>query len=440
MTTALHAIAIKALSCPGHRFQNLYGLLKSDLLYKSWGQLNKQSAPGIDGVTIPVYRERLSENINHLSRQVKDRDYRAAKVKRVYIPKANGKLRPLGLPTIADKVVQQSVAQILESIWEADFLPCSYGYRPNCSAHHAIQTLNQNLQYGGYRYIVEADIKGFFDNMSHEWLLRMLRLRIDDAALLKLIQQWLKARVQEPDGKLKKPLCGTPQGGVISPILANIYLHYALDLWFEKIVKPKLAGNAILVRYADDFVVAFHNEEDAQHFYHALPSRLEKFNLELSLEKTHLKSFRWYKDGENVSFQFLGFKFYRTRDAKGKPTFRRHTAPKKEGAAIRELYGWIKRNRVVKLRELMPVLKRKLLGFRNYFGLTDNSRSIGRVYRHTVRALHKWLNRRSQKRSMNWQGLRDLLKYFRIDPPRVRKCQIRVKVEGFRVLHGQRYN
>ncbi|MCF6202571.1 MAG: hypothetical protein L3J59_02730 [Methylococcaceae bacterium] len=248
MKTELSAIAFKATSHPKHRFQNLYGQLDSDLLYQSWGQLNKQAAAGIDGISIPKYQSHLPENIQRLEEELQTKQYRSSDIKRVFIPKANGKQRPLGLPTVDDKIVQQSVSQILQSIWEQDFLRNSYGYRPNKSAHQAVLSLGLNLQYKGYGYIVEADIKGFFDNMNHDWLIRMLKQRIDDKALLSLIKQWLKARVKTVDGKVSKPEAGTPQGGVISPVLANIYLHYALDLWFEKAVKPKMKGRIMLMR------------------------------------------------------------------------------------------------------------------------------------------------------------------------------------------------
>ena len=254
MTTELDAIAFKAQTHPKHRFQNLFGTLNADALYRAWGNLNKQSKAGIDGVEASQYEASLSSNIQTLAEKLKCKRYRANDVKRVYIPKANGKQRPLGLPTLEDKIVQQSVADIVQSIWEQDFLCSSYGYRPNKSAHQAVHSLQLNLQFKGYGYIVEADIKGFFDNMDHEWLMRMLRRRIDDERLLTQINQWLKARIKEPDGIYHKPQSGTPQGGVISPVLANIYLHYALDLWFERRVKRRIKGRAMLIRYADDCV------------------------------------------------------------------------------------------------------------------------------------------------------------------------------------------
>lgn len=426
MTTALHAIAFKAQTHPKHRFQNLYGLLDSDLLVQSWGQLNKQSAPGIDGKTVDDYRPRLMSHIDRLSGLLQQKQYRAADIKRVYIPKSNGGQRPLGLPTLDDKIVQQGVSQILQSLWEPDFQRCSYGYRPNKSAHQAVHSLLLNLQFKGYGYIVEADIKGFFDNMSHKWLMKMLAQRIDDKALLSLIGQWLKARVREPGQGAIKPASGTPQGGVISPVLANIYLHYALDLWFEKQVKPKLQGRAMLIRYADDFVVAFQYRDDARRFYQVLPQRLAKFDLQVAPEKTHLKRFSRFHPSRRRAFQFLGFEFYWDRDRNGEPRLRRVTAPKKHKSLLKSLYDWIKQNRHKRLNSLMPALRRKLTGFRNYFGLPDNSRSVSRIYDFVLTTLYKWLNRRSQRSSFNWHSFKDMLRYYQFTPLRVSKRHLAV--------------
>ncbi len=402
MTTALNAIAFKAHTHPNHRFQDLYGLLNTDMLYRGWANLNKQSAAGIDGVTADGYAARLTENIHAVHQKLKAGSYRVADVKRVYIPKANGKERPLGLPTIEDKLVQQSVTEILQSIWEQDFLCNSYGYRPHRSAHQAVHSLQLNLQFKGYGYVVEADIKGFFDNMDHAWLMRMLKQRIDDKRLLNLINQWLKVRISEPDGGYHKPQSGTPQGGVISPILANIYLHYALDVWFEKRIKPTLKGRGMLIRYADDFVVAFQYRAEARQFYKELPARLKQFNLDVAAEKTSLKRFSRFHPSQQRSFEFLGFVFYWDRDYAGEPRLRRKTAPKKHKACLKEFYQWIKDNRHKRLNHLIPQLKRKIDGFRNYFALPDNSLSVSRIFSHILTSLHKWLNRRSQKRSFTW--------------------------------------
>lgn len=421
MTTTLDAIAFKSHTHPRHQFQNLYGLINSDLLYQSWGRMNKQSAPGVDGVTAVKFQQRLPHYIQTLAGRLRNKKYRAANVKRVLIPKANGKMRPLGLPTLEDKLVQQSVAMILESLWDPHFIQGSYGYRPNKSAHQAVHSLQMNLQFGSFGYIVEADIKEFFDNMDHKWLMEMLKDKVDDEALLNLINQWLKAKVVTPEGKKIKPTKGTPQGGVISPILANIYLHYALDIWFEKRVKPACHGRAMLIRYADDFVVAFQYKDEAEQFYQALPERLGKFGLELAADKTHIKRLSRFRPDPSTRFQFLGFEFYWGWDGKGEPHMKCRTATKKLKTTLQGYSQWIKLNRSRKLRESMPELRRKLVGFMNYFALPDNSRSVWKVYDSVVEWLYKWLNRRSQRVSYTWCGLKDMLKRYQIKPPNVRK-------------------
>jgi group II intron reverse transcriptase/maturase len=426
MTTALNAITFKSQTHPNHRFQNLYGLLGDDLLYQSWGQLNKRAAPGIDGITVPKYKEALLENLTRLSCALKAKCYRANDIKRVFIPKSHDKQRPLGLPTVDDKLVQQSVSQILQSIWEADFLPNSYGYRPNKSAHQAVHSVSLNLQFKGYGYIVEADIKGFFDNIDHNWLMEMLKQRIDDNALLSLIGQWLKARIKSPEGDCLKPQSGTPQGGIISPVVANIYLHYALDLWFEKKVKPRMRGRAMLIRYADDFVCAFQYANDAERFYSVLPKRLKKFKLDTAPEKTSLIRFSRFHPSRKRQFVFLGFAFYWGIDAKGKPRLRRRTASQKQRSSMSEFYHFIKAKRSQKLANWLPQLKRKLTGFRNYFGLPDNSRSVSKLYNYVLHSLYKWLNRRSGRRSYNWSNFKKMLEYFQIQKLRVSKRVIHV--------------
>ncbi|MBN0989856.1 group II intron reverse transcriptase/maturase [Amphritea pacifica] len=423
MTTELLAIASKARSHPQHRFQNLYRLLDKGLLADSWGKLNKASAPGIDGLTADTYALQLTDHLNILHQRLIDKSYRAAAVKRVLIPKGNGKTRPLGLPVLEDKLVQQSVSQILQSIWEADFLPCSYGYRPNKSAHQALEGIRNGLQRGNYGYVVEADIKGFFNSMDHGWLVRMLEQRVDDKALITLIKQWLKAQVVEPDGSRHKSDKGSPQGGIISPVLANIYLHYVLDLWFEKVIRKKLSGNAMLVRYADDFIVAFQYKDDARQFYHRLPERLKKFGLALASDKTGLLRFSRFEPGRQRSIVFLGFEVYWGISYRGKVAVHRKTAREKQRASIKEMVRWIKYNRSRPIQELLSVVKRKLKGFENYFGTPGNSKSLSRLYYQTVRTLYKWLNRRSQRRSYNWSEFAQLLRWFNVRALTVRKAE-----------------
>ena len=401
-------------------------------MYQSWGQLNKQAAPGIDGVTTEQYEQDLPVHIHQLARELKTQAYRADPIQRVFIPKANGKQRPLGLPTVKDKVAQQTVSNILQRIWEQDFLPNSYGYRPNKSAHQAVHSLATNLQFQGYGYIIEADNKGFFDNMNHEWLVRMLEQRIDDKALISLIKQWLKARIRSPEGEFHKPASGTPQGGVISPALANIYQHYALDLWFEKKVKPKLSGKAMLIRYADDFVIAVQYREEARNIYDVLSQRLNKFGLQVAPEKTSLQRFSRFHPGRERHFVFLGFEFYWGTDAKSKPHLKRRTpgcrtTRKKLKQTLKAFNVWIKLNRFKKLHELMPVIRRKLLGFQNYFGLPVNSWSLYKLQGYVIRRLHYWLNRRGgRKRSYNWQAMNDVLNHFKIPALKVSRRMIAV--------------
>lgn len=426
MTTELNAIAFKAQTHPKHRFQNMFGTLKVDALHRAWSHLNKKSAAGIDGVNAAEYGQKLAPNLQQLASKLKANRYRASSVKRVYIPKANGKLRPLGLPTLEDKIVQQSVADILQSIWEQDFLRNSYGYRPNKSAHQAVHSLQMNLQYGRYGYLVEADIQGFFDNMDHGWLMRMMRQRIDDERLLTLINQWLKARIIEPEGDSHKPAAGTPQGGVISPILANIYLHYALDIWFEKRIKPTLSGDAMLIRYADDFVVAFQYHNEAKAFYDNLGARLKTFNLDVAPEKTSIKRFSRFHPSQQNAIEFLGFQFYWDTDFGGEARIRRMTAPKKHRAALAHFYTWIKENRHKRLERLVPELNRKVQGFRNYFALSGNSRSVSRIFDHILVSLYKWLNRRSQRKSYTWFGMKKMLRHYQFQVMRVRKPRVTV--------------
>lgn len=258
----------------------------------------------------------------------------------------------------------------------------------------------------------------------------MLALRIDDEAVLSLIRQWLKARIRQPDGRYEKPEKGTPQGGVISPALANIYLHYVLDLWFAQVVKPRMKGNCMLIRYADDFVVAFQYYDDAMRFYRTLPKRLGKFGLSLSAETTRLMQFNRFRPGRERHFTFFGFEFYWDQNRNGKCCLRRRTAQEKQRSSVKAIVDWIKQNRCMKLNQLMPQLRRKLVGFLNYFGLPDNSSSLKLYGQYAIEALFKWINRRSQRRSYNWKGFGAMLGYFHVPKLQVRK-QARLIVDWY---------
>ena len=419
-TTSLWGIAKRASDCKDHRFQDLYRHLDANLLLSCWGDLNKKAASGVDQVTAQAYEQDLIANILDLAERLKTKRYRTRLVRCCYIPKENGGERPLGIPALEDKLVQQSCAKILNAIYEQDFLPVSYGYRPGRSAKEAVEDLGFNLQYGKYGYVVEADIKGFFDNIDHDWLLEMLRLRIDDKAFLGLIRQWLKAGILDIDGQILHPVTGSPQGGVISPILANVYLHYTLDLWFERAVKPRCHGQAILIRYADDYVCAFQYQREAQGFYQNMPQRLEKFGLQDAPEKTRILRFSRFHPGLRRRFAFLGFELYWNRDRSGDLRVMKRTVRKKLQQAKRRMKLWIRFNRHLPGRQFIKELNRKLVGHYNYFGLRSNEKALGSFFSHAIRCAFKWLNRRGGKRSsFNWGEFNVALEKLNIAKPRI---------------------
>ncbi len=418
MQTSLLGIAKKAESDKRYRFRNLYRELNEALLRDSWRLLRKDAALGVDQVSAAEYEANLEENIRQLVERLKRKRYRAKLVRRQYIPKGEGRMRPLGIPAIEDKLLQLAVKRLLEAIYEQDFLSCSYGYRPRRGALDAVDQLTVQLQFGGYHHVVEADIKSFFDNLSHEWLMRMLAERIDDQAMLRLIKKWLKAGVLDTDGKVLRPEGGTPQGGIISPLLANVYLHYALDLWFERVFQRSCHGGAFLLRYADDFVCGFGREEEAQRFYSELEERLRKFELELAQDKTRVIPFSRYRRGE-TSFDFLGFEFRWGSDRKGQARVQRRTSPKKFRNSIKRVAEWCKKNRHRRVGEQFKLLNAKLRGYYHYYGVRGNYDSLNEFYQ-LVQQLHlKWLNRRSQRQSYNWAGYRMLKQHFALARPRI---------------------
>jgi group II intron reverse transcriptase/maturase len=417
--TFLRAIAEKAYHNKHHRFGDLYRWLNRDVLRLCFYRLRKDAASGVDRVTFGEYEKNLEANLTDLEGRLRRKAYRARLVRRKYIPKGNGKLRPLGIPVLEDKLLQMAVTHILLAIYEMDFLPCSYGYRPGVSAHDAIGDLTRELQFGGYHFVTEADIKGFFDNIRWDWLERMLEQRINDGALLNLIRKWLRAGILEEDGRVIHPQTGTPQGGVISPVLANIYLHYVLDLWFERVVRPKQRGRCQMIRYADDFVACFEYRHEAEAFEAGLKTRLAKFGLQVAADKT--KTLRFGNNGgpHNGRFDFLGFEFYWEPDRQGKPRVKRRTATKKHQAAMQRLRDWIRQHRAKPLRQMLRRLKAKLQGTWNYYGLIGNYRRMKLLYKEVCRALYKWLNRRSQRRSLTWPEVDRLLARFQIPSPRI---------------------
>jgi len=424
--TSLWGIANKAKADKQHRFLNLYRCLNANFLLACWKDLNKDAAGGVDKVTAKEYAKDLQVNIQALVERLKSKRYRAKLVRRHYIPKENGKERPLGIPALEDKLVQLACAKLLNGIYEQDFLDSSYGYRAGRGASGAVKALTFDLQYGNYGHVVEADIKGFFDNLDHDWLLRMLNQRINDRTFLNLIRKWLKAGILETDGQVIHPNTGSPQGGIISPVLANVYLHYALDLWFEKKVKPNCRGEAMICRYADDWVCAFRYQDDAQKFYRALPKRLEKFKLELAPEKTRTMRFSRFLPSMKSRFTFLGFEFFWKEDRKGVPRVMRRTAAKKLRGACARIKEWIKRNRHLPDTEFFKGLNARLRGHYNYYGVFGNSRSLTRFYDWAMECAFKWRNRRGGKRrSFTWELFGQVLDRAKIQRPRITETKSR---------------
>ena len=415
MPTSLPAIAKKAREDKAKRFRDLYRMLNSANLRICFYELRKDAAPGVDRVTFEQYEADLDNNLSKLVEKLKNHSYHAKNVRRKYIPKPNGKMRPLGIPTLEDKLLQLAVSKILEAIYEQDFVEHSWGYRPNRSPQKAVGYLRELLQSSNVHYVVEADIEGFFDNISHEWMMKMLEKRIDDRAILRLIMKWLKAGILEETGEIIRPQTGTPQGGIVSPILANIYLHYTLDLWFERVVKKEISRFGKMVRYADDFVCAFETEEQARKFEEQLGKRLEKFNLKVAPDKTRTIPFSRRGPLPSESFDFLGFQYQWVKGYQsGVPVVHTTTSRKKLRASLRTVGEWIKSNRSLPIADYMRTLGQIIRGYTNYYGRIGNSQMLQRYVRIVVYRTYKWLNRRSQKRSYTWKEFFNLLKHHNI--------------------------
>lgn len=432
-STSLRGIATRARVCKHHRFRNLYREINVDLLRRCFRELNPKAAKGVDDVTYDDYAHDLEDRLIDLVERLKHKRYRARLVRRVMIPKGNGKERPLGIPALEDKLVQRAAAKLLSAIYEQDFIQSSYGYRPQRSAKGAIEDLTFNLQYGSYGHLVEADIQGFFDHLDHDWLIKMLEQRVDDKAFLGLIRKWLKAGILDIDGQVTHPETGSPQGGIISPVLANIYLHYALDIWFERVVKPRCRGKAFLNRYADDLVCAFQYKDDAEAFYRVLPKRLNKFNLAIAPDKTRLCRFSRFHPGykQEARIQYLGFELWWGWDRHGEPKVQRRTAPNKRQAAEQRIRDWIKKARHLPGHEFVAGLKRRLQGHYNYYGVMGNSSGVYSFYIEAIRQVFKWLNRRGGKyRSFTWPRFKRALVRLGIPKPRTKpwsqKCLVYV--------------
>jgi len=430
VATKLHRIARKARNEREFKFTSLFHLMNEELLRGCFAKLRGDAAAGIDGKTKAEYAEHLEENLAGLVKRLHRMGYIPQPVRRVYIPKlGSDKHRPLGIPALEDKLVQAGMTRILEQIYEQDFIEDSYGFRPKRSCHDALRALSETVESGRCEWIVEADIKGFFDNVDHDWLMTLLEHRIGDKRIWRMVKRFLKAGVLE-EGKLYVSDEGVPQGGSISPILSNIYLHYALDLWFEKRFGKVCTGPARLIRYADDFVACFATKEDARRYRLELSTRLAKFGLEVEASKTKILAFgpqaaaRVKQEGQQKpeTFDFLGFTHYcsRTRDGK-RFRMKRVTARNKFRAKLAAFKQWLKANRAkMTTRELWHKVCAKLRGHYGYYGVTDNSPGINRFYNEAKMLLFKWLNRRSQRKGMTWEKFNLMDERFPLPQPRIR--------------------
>ncbi len=424
--TKLISITQRAKREPKCRFTALIHLLTEGFLRDCFAELKKDRSAGIDGVTVEEYEANLDERLKELVSRMKAWKYRPQPVRRVYIPKPNGTKRALGIPTIEDKIVQMGIKKILEAIYEVDFKDVSFGFRPNRNCHTALNMLDKTIMTKPINYIVDIDIENFFDTIDHKWLMRCLKLRIADPNLLRLIGRFLNAGVIE-EGKHIQIDKGTPQGGVLSPILANIYLHYILDLWFEKSVKTNLKGFAQLARYADDFIVCFQSKTEAEAFKDSLKQRLDKFGLKIAQDKTRVIEFGryvWQKAQQNgnkvATFDFLGFTHYCDKTRKGSFKLGRKTSSSKFRQKMKAMNTWLKDVRnLVKLQDWWQVLSQKLIGHYNYYGISGNMPQLNSFYKRTLRLAYKWINRRSQKRSYNLAQYYRFLKYNPLPLPKI---------------------
>jgi RNA-directed DNA polymerase len=427
VVTKLHRIAEKARKEPEFKFTSLYHLMNEELLRGCFMRLRKDAAAGIDKMTKDMYAENLEANLSNLINRLHKMAYIPQAVRRKYIPKPGSvKQRPLGIPCFEDKLVQAGLVRILESVYEQDFIKDSYGFRPARSCHNALKALSETVENKPINHIVEADIKGFFDNVNQEWLMKFLAHRIEDKRIQRMVKRFLKAGVSE-DGSVTVRAEGTPQGGVVSPLLANIYLHYVLDLWFERIYRKSCTGTARIIRYADDFVVCFQHKTDAERFRVELGNRLGKFGLEVEPTKTKVMEFGRFavqnakRRGERAeTFDFLGLTHYcgSRRDGKGF-RMKRVTSRKKFGAKLKAFKEWLKKARNLKTREIWKTAKAKLRGHYNYYGVTDNLRGISRFGQEVKKLLFKWLNRRGKKGCLSWEKFTEMLKRFPLPKPRI---------------------
>ena len=411
---------------PDFQFTSLAHLLDVEYLRDCYKSLNRNKAVGVDNVSWEEYGNNLEENLEQLVSRLKRKKYKPIPARRVYIPKSETEKRPLGISALESKIVERGITWILESIYEQDFLNCSYGFRPGRNCHQALKELNDLIMFQPVSHIVEADIQGFFDNVSHEKLMRFIRIRINDTTLLNLIEKFLKAGYID-EGKLVTTDTGTPQGSILSPMLANIFLHYVLDTWFETTVKSHVKGFCEIVRYADDFVCVVRYIDDARRIKQGLENRFNKYGLRIHPTKSRNISFGRFErknaEAQNRrtnTFDFLGFTHYCDNSRKGNFKIGRKTSRKKYIAKCKEMNAWLKaiRNQV-KTKDWWKILIAKLRGHFQYYGVSENYNGIVRFYKFTIKMVRKGMNRRSQKRKMSWDRFTKYFEHYPLPKPKI---------------------
>ena len=422
ISTKQARIAKLAGQMSGKAMRSLSHHMDLEWLREAFRRTRKDGAVGIDGQTADEYAENLEDNLQSLLDRAKSGLYRAPPVRRVHIPKGDGsKTRPIGIPTFEDKVLQRAVVMLMEPVYEEDFYDFSYGFRPRRSAHHALEALNQGLWEMGGGWVLDVDIRSFFDTLDHQKLRDLLRQRVVDGVVVRLIGKWLRAGVLD-GGVVRRSDTGTPQGGVISPLLSNIYLHEVIDKWWVEEVQPRMRGQAFMIRYADDLVMVFSDQEDALRVQQVLPKRVERFGLTLHPEKTRLVEHRRPRGNgpKPGSFDFLGFTHLWGRSRKGLWVLKRKTAKDRFSRALRRLNQWMKRARHVPLSKQSKTLGQKMSGHFGYFGIRGNSQAISRFAFEGNRLWKKWLGRRSQRARLTWDQFNRLLRRYPLPPARLR--------------------
>ena len=424
MSTKLLKVREKAKRDPQVCFLSLAHLVDEEALQRAYGRVRKDAAVGVDGISKEQYGQDLEANLRSLHQRLRSKTWRHQPIRRVHIPKERGRTRPIGIASIEDKIVEDALREVLEAVYEPVFLDCSYGFRPGRSAHDALRTLNQALYQGDVNWILEADISAYFDSIDRKMLVEMLRERVADGSLLRLIGKCLHVGILD-GGEYSEPDEGTAQGSSLSPLLGNVYLHHVLDQWFEREVRPRLRGKAHLVRYCDDFVIGFEREDDAKRVMSVLGRRFERYGLQLHPDKTRLLPFTRPPRGQTkgkgpATFDFLGFTLFWVRSRKGPWVPRLKTRKARLRRAIVSVTDWCRRHRHLPVKEQHAALVRRLKGHCNYFGVSGNAGGLARLLWHACRAWHKWLSRRSQRAYLTWARFRDLLRDFPLPPPTIR--------------------